>query len=36
MDIVQSAKADMKKFSQRFVQAIAAHRNWARQGPPPA
>ncbi|WP_224369318.1 catalase [Hyalangium versicolor] len=34
--VVQNPKADMKKFNQRFVEAIAAHRNWARQGPPPA
>jgi catalase len=34
--VVQSAKSDMKKFSQRFIAAIAAHRNWAREAPPPA
>jgi catalase len=34
--VVQSAKSDMKKFSQAFIAAIAAHRNWAREAPPPA
>ncbi len=34
--VVQSAKSDMKKFSKLFVAAIAAHRNWAREAPPPA
>jgi catalase len=34
--VVQNAKTDMKKFNQRFVEAIAAHRNWARQGPAPS
>lgn len=34
--IVQSTKPDMKKFTQRFMQAIATHRHWARLAPPPA
>jgi catalase len=33
--LVRGDKADAK-FSQRFVEAIAAHSNWARQAPPPA
>jgi catalase len=34
--VILSEKSDMKKFSQRFIAAIAAHRNWAREAPPPA
>jgi catalase len=34
--VVLSEKGDMKKFSARFIAAIAAHRNWAREAPPPA
>ena len=31
-----SPKSDMKKFNKNFIAAIAAHRNWAREAPPPA
>jgi len=34
--VVQSPKSDMKKFNKSFIAAIAAHRNWAREAPPPA
>jgi len=34
--VVLSPKSDMKKFNKNFVAAIAAHRNWAREAPPPA
>ena len=34
--VVQSAKSDMKKFTKNFITAIAAHRNWDREAPPPA
>ncbi|HEX8705664.1 MAG TPA: catalase [Myxococcaceae bacterium] len=34
--VVQSPKSDMKKFNKAFIAAIAAHRNWAREAPPPA
>jgi catalase len=34
--VVRSAKSDMKKFNKSFIAAIAAHRHWAREAPPPA
>jgi catalase len=34
--VVMSPKSDMKKFNKNFIAAIAAHRNWAREAPPPA
>jgi catalase len=34
--VVRSAKSDMKKFNKSFIAAIAGHRNWAREAPPPA
>jgi catalase len=34
--VVRSVKTETKGFSQLFADAIAAHRHWAREAPPPA
>jgi catalase len=36
LGVVRSAKTETKGFSQLFSDAIAAHRHWAREAPPPA
>ncbi|QSQ23340.1 catalase [Pyxidicoccus parkwayensis] len=36
LGVVRSVKTETKGFSQLFVSAIAAHRHWAREAPPPA
>jgi len=36
LGIVRSAKTETKGFTQLFADAIAAHRHWAREAPPPA
>ena len=35
LGIVRSAKTETKGFTQLFADAIAAHRHWAREAPPP-
>lgn len=34
--VVRSVKTETKGFTQLFASAIAAHRHWAREAPPPA
>ncbi len=36
LGVVRSLKTETKGFGQAFAQAIAAHRHWAREAPPPA
>ncbi|MCE9672033.1 catalase [Myxococcus stipitatus] len=36
MGIVRTTKSEVKGFGQAFVKAIAAHRHWERESPPPA
>ncbi|MFP2912093.1 catalase [Pyxidicoccus sp. 3LFB2] len=36
LGVVRSVKTETKGFSQLFADAIAAHRHWAREAPPPA
>ncbi|NVJ23358.1 catalase [Myxococcus sp. AM011] len=36
MGVVRSAKNETRGFGQMFAKAIAAHRHWVRESPPPA
>jgi catalase len=36
LGVVRSVKTETKGFGQLFASAIAAHRHWAREAPPPA
>ncbi|MCP3141492.1 catalase [Pyxidicoccus xibeiensis] len=36
LGVIRSAKSETKGFTQLFADAIAAHRHWAREAPPPA
>jgi catalase len=36
LGVVRSAKTETKSFGQLFAEALAQHRHWAREAPPPA
>jgi catalase len=36
LGVIRSAKNETRGFGQMFAKAIAAHRHWAREAPPPA